>query len=107
MSNYRQYFGELNIKGSDFTNGFKCSDVHKFEKLNDLSIDIFELNVYQVKDKIKWKHNIIPIEVSKIESHRVFDLLIYKNHWDLIWKLNVFLGSHKKSFICRRCLNSY
>ena len=29
VSNYIQYFKELNIDGFDFTNGFKCSDVHK------------------------------------------------------------------------------
>ena len=28
VSNYRQYFDEINIKGFDFTNGFKCSDMH-------------------------------------------------------------------------------
>ena len=35
VSNYRQYFNELNIQGFDFTNGFKCSDVHKFNELNN------------------------------------------------------------------------
>ena len=34
VSNYRQYFDQLNFEGSDFNNGFRCSDVHKFEKLN-------------------------------------------------------------------------
>ena len=37
----------------------------------------------------------------------VIDLLIYKNHYALIKKLHVFLGDHNKSFVCRRCLNSY
>ena len=45
--------------------------------------------------------------MSKIESDRVVDLLIYKNHYAPIEKLNVFLGDHHKNFICRRCLNSY
>ena len=35
ISNYKQFFIELNIDGFDFSNGFKCSDVHKFEKLNN------------------------------------------------------------------------
>ena len=48
-SNYKQCFDELTIDGFDFTNGFKCSDVHKFEKLNLFSINIFELNFYQDK----------------------------------------------------------
>ena len=34
LSNYRQYFIELNVKCFDFSNGFQCSDVHKFDKLN-------------------------------------------------------------------------
>ena len=41
VSNYRQNFDELTIKCFDFSNGFRCSDVHKFEKLNNLSINIF------------------------------------------------------------------
>ena len=32
--NYRQCFNELNIEGFDFINGFKCRDMHRFEKLN-------------------------------------------------------------------------
>ena len=63
VSNYRQHFNELNIDGFDFTNKFKCSNVQKFEKLNFLSINLFELNFYQ--DQNKWKHNLIPVEISK------------------------------------------
>ena len=105
VSNYRQYFNELNIQGFDFTNGFKCSDVHKFNELNNLSVNIFELNFYQ--DQNQWKHELIPIEVSKNNSDRIIDLAIYKNHYVLIKKLDVFLGDHNKKYICRRCLSSY
>ena len=105
VSNYKKNFKELNIDGFEITNGFKCSDVHKFEKLNNLSKNILELNFDQYKNK--WKHNLIPFEISKNESDRVVDLLMYKNHYVLIKKLNVFLGDHHKNFICRRCLSSY
>ena len=105
VNNYVQYFNELNFQGFDFTNGFKCSDVHRFNELNNLSVNIYELNFYQ--DGYKWKHNLIPIEISKNESDKVVDLLIYKNHYALKKKLHVFLGDHNKSFVCRRCLNSY
>ena len=104
VSNYRQYFNEINIQDFDFTNGFKCIDVHKLNELNTLSINIFELNFYL--DQNQLKHKLIPIEVSKNASDRVIDLAIYKNHYALIRKLNVFLGDHHKIFICRRCLNS-
>ena len=103
VSNYKQYFNELNIEGFDFTNGLKCSDVPKFEKLNNLSINIFELNFYQ--DQNKWRNKLIPSGSSKNDSDRVVDLSIYKNHYALIKKLNVCLGDHHKNFICRRCLN--
>ena len=105
VSNYRQYFNELNIQGFDFTNGFKCSDIHKFNEINSLSVNIFELNFYQ--DQNQWKHKVILIEISKNNSDRVIDLAIYKNHFVLIKKLDVFLGDHNKKFICRRCLSSY
>ena len=80
-SNYKQDFNEFNYEGFDFTNGFSCSDVHKFEKLNNLFIGIFELNIYQ--DQKKWRHKLVPIEFSKNVSDRVIDLLIYKNHYAL------------------------
>ena len=105
VSNYKQYFNELNIQDFDFTNGFRCSDVHKFNELNNLSVNIFELNFYQ--DQNQWKHKLIPIEISKNNSDRVIDLAIYKNHYILIKKLDVFLGDHNKKFICRQCLSSY
>ena len=44
VSNYQQFFNELNFECFDYTNGFKFSDVHMFEKLNNLSINIFQLN---------------------------------------------------------------
>ena len=103
--NYIQYFNKLNFQSFDLTNGFKCSDVHRFNELNFLSLNIYEINFYQDGDK--WKHNLIPIEISKNESDNVFDLVIYKNHYAVIKKLHVFLGDHNKNFVCRRCLNSY
>ena len=101
VSNYEPYLHELNIEGFDFTNGFKCSDMYRFEKLNNLSINIYELNFDQNKYKL------IPIEISKNVSDKVIDLLIYKNHYVLIKKLNVFIGKHDCKNVCRKCLKSY
>ena len=105
VSNYKQSFIELNIQDFDFTNGFKCSDVHKFNELNNLSVNIFELTFCQ--DQNQWRHKLIPTEVSKNISDRIIDLAIYKNHYVLIKKLDVFLGDHNKKYICRQCLSSY
>ena len=105
FSNYKQYFNELNINGFDFTNGFKCSDVHKFNELNNLSANMYEINFYEDEDKRQ--HSLIPIKISKNESDRVVDLLIFKNHYALNKKLHVFLRNHNKSYVCRQCLISY
>ena len=86
VSNSEPYFNDLNIEGFDFTNGFKCSDMYRFEKLNKLSINIYELNFEQ------GKHKLIPIEISKNESDKIIDLLNYKNHYVLIKKINIFIN---------------
>ena len=105
VSNYRQYFNEVNIDEFDFTNGFKRSDSHDFEKLTILSINIIELKFYQ--DQNKWRHKLILIEVRQGDSDRVIDLIFYQIHYALTKKLIVFLGDHHKTFFCRRCFNSY
>ena len=97
VNNYSHNFNELNFESFDFTNGCKCSNVHRFKELNNLSVNIYEINFYQDGDK--WKHILTPIEISKNESDNVIDLLIYKNHYALIKKLHVFLGNHNKHFV--------
>ena len=46
VSNYKQYFDELNIQGFDFSYEIKCSDVHRFNELINLSINIFDICFY-------------------------------------------------------------
>ena len=98
---YVPYFNELGIKGFDFSNGFKCSDMYRFEKLNNSSINIYELSFDQDK------HELSSVQISKNDTGKVIDLLIYKNHYVLIKKLNVFIGKHDCKYFCRKCLNSY
>ena len=98
VSNYKQYFNELNINGFDFSNGFECSDMHKFEKLKNLSINKFEKNFYQARNK--WKHKLIPIEICIKGSDRAIDLINYKNLYVLINKSKVFLGKHDCRHFC-------
>ena len=73
-------------------------------KIYSLSINIIELTFYQDKDN--WNYKSIAIEISENESDKVVDLLIYKNHYTPIEKLNEFSGDHNKNFVCRQCLNS-
>ena len=116
VSNYKHHFDKLNIQGFDFSNGFIVSDVKKFEKLNNLSINIFELCFYQdLYDEVAyetsgsiWKNKLIPLEISENKNGDYeIDLLIYKNHYALIKKLHVFLGKSDCKYVCRRCLSSY
>ena len=66
---------------------------------------MFELNFYQDGDK--WKHKLIPIQISKNKSDRVIDLVQIKTEYALFEELNVFLGNQIETFIFRQCLNSY
>ena len=77
VNNYVQYFNEINFQTFDFTNGFKCSDVHRFNELNNLTVNINELNFYQDGDK--WKHNLLPIEISKMNQIMLLTMLLYDN----------------------------
>ena len=88
ISNSEQYIKGLINEIFDFTNGFRCSDVHIFEKLKKLPNKIIQLNFYQNKNNRK--HNLTPFEICKSVSDRVVDLLIYKNQYSLNEKLNVF-----------------
>ena len=63
ISNYRKNFVEIILEGFDFSNGFKCSNSHKFKELNNLSTNEFESNFYQDQNERKYK--LIPIEISK------------------------------------------
>ena len=79
VSIFIKYFDELDIQGFDFSDVLICYDVHKFEKLNNLSINIFELGFYQ--DKNEWKLKLIPFEISEDEPDKLIDLSIYKNQY--------------------------
>ena len=47
------------------------------------------------------------MRLVKNNLDRVIDLAIYKNHYVLIKKLDVFLGDNNKKFFCRQSLSSY
>ena len=47
------------------------------------------------------------MENRKIDSVRVLDWLIYKNHYVLNENLHIFSGDHKLLFVCGRCSNCY
>ena len=50
VSYYRQFFNELSLEGFDYSNRFRCTDVHIFEKINSLSIKITNL-IFLIRSK--------------------------------------------------------
>ena len=105
VSYSRQYFNEIDIDASDFTNGFKCNDVHKVEKLSNLYINIFQSSFYP--DHNRKRHNFLSMENRKNDSDGIVDLLIYKNHYVLNEKLHKFSGNPNFLFVRRRGSNCY
>ena len=105
VSNHRQFTTKLNNEGFDISNGFNCTNKHRFETLYRLCINIFELGFYQ--DQNEWRHKFLPFEISKKESDRIVDFLFCKNHYVLIKKLHLFLGTHNCKYVCRRCMSPY
>ena len=96
----REYFDELYLDGFHFSNGFKCSDLHRFETIYNLSINIFETNFYQ--DQYNWKHQIVTSDISEKASRSDITLSIYKSHYFSI-KKNVFLTKqHNKENASRK-----
>ena len=78
--------------------------VCKFEEMNNLLANHFELSFYQEGND--WKHKLVPIEVSENILDRARELLILKNHYVLNKNLRWCLGIYDSTFVCKRCLSS-
>ena len=96
------------IKMGSLSHPIKLNDVPIFERLNNLSINVFG---YDTKTDI-----IFPAYISKhrqLNDKRNIDLLLlrqsHKSHYVLIYNFNKFLGSHNyhKRRFCRYCLQGF
>ena len=76
----------------------KVKDIPKFEKLNNLNVNVFELT----------KTVLTPIHRNMNYDQPQTDLLLFENHYCLITKLHCLINknSHKK-WVCRRCLTAF
>ena len=76
----------------------KVKDIPKFENLNNLNINVFELT----------GNVLTPIHVNKKYLQPQIDLLLYENHSCLITKLHCLINkdSHMKH-VCRRCFTAF
>ena len=96
ISKYIIHLNKLNLKGLEFP--MKVKDIPKFENLNNLNINVFELT----------GNVLTPIHVNKNYLQPQIDLLLYQNHYCLITKLHCLINkdSHMKH-VCRRCLTAF
>ena len=95
-SNYSMNFNKHNLEGLEFL--MKVKDIPKFENLNNLNINVFELTGTVLT----------PIHINKIYSQPQIDLLLVENQYCLITKLHCLTNksSHMK-WVCRRCLTAF
>ena len=79
-SNYEMYIKELNIQGLEFP--MKVKDIPKFENLNNLNVNVFELT----------NGKLTPILINKNNLQLQIDLLLFENHYCLITKLHCLIN---------------
>ena len=95
-SNYSMHTNKLILNGLEFP--MKIKDIPKFENLNNLNVNVFELT----------KTVLTPIHINTNYDQPQIDLLLYQNHYCLITKLHCLINkdSHMK-WVCRRCLTAF
>ena len=95
-SGYSMHTNKLILNGLEFP--MKIKDIPKFENLNNLNVNVFELT----------GPVLTPIHINKNYLQSQIDLLLFENHYCLITKLHCLLNkdSHMK-WVCRRCLTAF
>ena len=95
-SRYSMHMNKLNLKRLEFP--MKVKDMPKFENLNNLNVNVFELNGTVLT----------PIHTNTNYDQPQIDLLLFESQYCLIPKLHCLINknSHKK-WVCRRCLTAF
>ena len=90
------HMNRLNLEGLEFP--MKVEDIPKFENLNNLNVNVFELTGTVLA----------PFHNNKNYLEPQIDLLLFENHYCLITKLHCLINksSHMK-WVCRRCLTAF
>ena len=79
-------FDKLNLKGLEFPKKFK--DIPKFENLNNLNVNVFELNA-QLRGTV-----LTPIHSNRNYDQPQIDLMLFENHYCLLTKLHCLKRIH-------------
>lgn len=103
IQQYYPYENDLNLNGITFPT--PISKIQKFEKQNNISINVFG-----------YENDFFPLYISELESANANIDLLYveqdgNSHYCLIKDLNRVLGStnraKRKHYFCRRCLHGF
>ncbi len=101
VSAYRANINKIKMHGVSTPVSLK--DIPKVEHMNNIGINVFE-----------YEDKIYPVYISKNSHTSVVNLLLYKEHYYLITKIDSFLTSmlskklnHTLSFFCLKCLNKF
>ena len=90
------YFNKLNLKGMEFP--MKIKDIPKFEKLNNLNVNVFEFT----------NTVLTPIHINTNFDQPPTNLLLFENHYFLITKLHCLIKKDSlMKWVCRRCLTTF
>ena len=82
----------------------KLKDIHKFEKNNNINVNVFSFDNETGK--------VYTLRLSKTEHEETINLFLYNEHYGVVKNLSRLVSSqvnkqdHKK-FICLRCLNHF
>ena len=95
-SGYSMHTNKLILNGLEFP--MKIKDIPKFENLNNLTVNVFELT----------KTVLTPIHTNTNYDQPQIDLLLYQNHYCLIPKLHCLMNKDSRmKWVCRRCLTAF
>jgi len=106
-SSYFQYQNKINTANLTFP--VCLNQIQEFEELNNLTINVYGLihfkdDTSSIITKYPFKKRLIP------DEKRHINLLLYKNHYSLILKINSFfrhIDLKNEKFVCINCSNFY
>ena len=82
----------------------KVIDIHKFEKANEINV-----NVFSYDDETK---KVYTLRLSKMNNEECVNLFLYDEHYSVVKDLSRLISTQlskkkQKKYICSRCLNAF
>ena len=103
QNKYKSSLHKLNLDNIKFP--MSLTDVPKFEKQNNIGINVFD------------KNKNLPLYLSKIKTQKIIPLLLltdgFNSHYCLITKFHAFMArqfsgkEHHRYKFCERCLHGF